>query len=643
MRAAPPANPGLSYAFSPFSIEAGLPDNIASAVCQTRDGFLWIATEGGLARFDGVRFVTYRVSGTPGLANNLIRCFYEDRAGALWIGTQGGLTRYRNGKFERIEGIDRPVPSLMADSTGRIWIATEGQGIWTYADGQLAVPPASRDLPEPAVVSLYVDAGDRVWLGFARRGVGCIERGTYRAVPGLNVPLPENSPIIEAPRGTLWFGTGQGLYRYRNGSFKLIGKEQGLGGDPVAGFLSDDSGRLWVAARSLYLASDPATGNFSRVTVPASDYCRSIFQDREGSYWIGTSGDGLIRMRPSAFRMVTAQDGLPKGSMRSVSVDRSGIVWTGASTHGLAAIDPEAGFTLTTIGEGNDSDIWTVLARLNGEVWIGTRGSLLVRRNGNLERFPQIRNVRELYEDRTGALWISSNGGGVFRRRNGVFQPMGEALGRPAGGASVFAEDEKGMLYVGFISDGIVEFQGERVVRTLTSQNGLPDDEVRQVYPDRDGNLWVGTKRRGLALYRHGYWYNPDALCDPFSDLVTGIEEDGFGNLWLGTPTGVMWARKNDLIALAEGRGRAVFHIAGAGEGVHGASVGFGSQPTTAMAPDGAIWFSTRAGLLAVQPSALKVNPVAPPVEIERVTIDGRARDPGAALILPAGTRTLAI
>ncbi|HVW21573.1 MAG TPA: two-component regulator propeller domain-containing protein [Opitutaceae bacterium] len=641
--AAAPAGSGLSYAFSAFSIDAGLTDNIVSAVFQTHDGYLWIATEGGLARFDGVRFATYRVSGTPGLANNLIRCFYEDRSGTLWIGTQGGLSHYRGGKFERISGIDRPVPAVTGDSTGRIWIATEGQGIWTYADGQLAMSPANRNLPEATVQSLYIDSEDRVWVGFANRGVGCIERGVYRGVPGFNAALAEGSPIIEAPRGTLWFGTGQGLYRYRNGGFRLIGKDQGLGGDPVTGFFCDAAGRLWMAARSLYLASDPATGDFTKVTVPASDYCRSIFQDREGSYWIGTSGDGMVRMRPSAFRMLTSQNGLPKGSMRSVSVDRAGIVWTGVSTHGLASIDPAGKISLTSVGEGNDSDIWTVFARPNGEIWIGTRGPLLVRRHGALQSFPRIRNVRELYEDRKGALWISSNGGGVFRRRGEVFQPMSEALGRPGGGASAFAEDEKGVLYIGFVFDGIVEFQDDHVIRTLTSQNGLPDDQVRQLYPDRDGNLWVGTKRRGLALYRNGHWYNPDALCDPFTDLVTSIDEDRFGNLWLGTPKGVIWAKKSDLIALAEGRGRAVFHTAGADQGVNDSGIGFGSQPTSSVGPDGAIWFSARAGLLAVQPAALKANPVAPPVEIERVTVDGRPRDPAAALVLPPGTRTLSI
>ncbi|HVV73659.1 MAG TPA: two-component regulator propeller domain-containing protein, partial [Verrucomicrobiae bacterium] len=180
--AAAPAGSGLSYAFSAFSIDAGLTDNIVSAVFQTHDGYLWIATEGGLARFDGVRFATYRVSGTPGLANNLIRCFYEDRSGTRWIGTQGGLSRYRGGKFERISGIDRPVPAVTGDSTGRIWIATEGQGIWTYADGQLAMSPANRNLPEATVQSLYIDSEDRVWVGFANRGVGCIERGVYRGV-----------------------------------------------------------------------------------------------------------------------------------------------------------------------------------------------------------------------------------------------------------------------------------------------------------------------------------------------------------------------------------------------------------------------------------------------------------------------------
>ncbi len=647
--AAPRAEGGLSWAFTAFSIEAGLPNNVVPVVTQTRDGYLWAGTEGGLARFDGVRFVTFRVATTPGLADNLIRCLYEDRDGTLWIGTQGGLTRYRHGQFERVPGIGRAVSAVAAESDGHVWIATQGQGFWEYAEGRFLSHADDPVLPADKWISyLYVDSADRIWLGFHGRGLAVREAGAFHRVAGAGETLPEVGEMAEAPRGTLWLGTLQGLFRLRDGQLLPVGREQGLATDVMTGCYADPLGRLWVADRTLFVAPAPAAGTFARLNVSLSDYCRTVFQDREGSYWIGTAGDGLLRMRASAFRMVTAQDGLPKGSMRSVSVNRSGEVWTGVSTHGVARISLDGPLALISVASGRDADVWSVYAAANRDVWVGERGPLaVIHPGGGVERFPALRNTRAIYQDRTGALWFGPAAGGVWRYDRGAFTEMGGALGFPQGVASAFAEDGRGAMYVGFQENGIVKLQdGVRTV--FDAAHGLPEDQVRSLYPDRDGNLWVGLKRRGLALYQpgeaHPRWYNPDALIEPFSDLVTAILEDGQGNLWLGAPKGVFWVRKRELIALARGEAaQATFHLAGEGEGVKSGRVGFGSQPASARAPNGTLWFATSTGLLAVQPADISVNPVAPLITLERVTVDGNTVPMDAEILLPAGTRSLSI
>jgi len=646
--AGPTADNGLSYAFSSYSIEAGLPNNVVSAVFQTRDGYLWIGTEGGLARFDGVRFTTFRVAHTPGLADNLIRCFYEDHDGTLWIGTQGGLTRYRDGRFEHLAGITKPVSAISAEAGGRIWIATWGQGVWEYWRGKLTAHAGDPVLPpDDWVTSLFVDAADRIWLGFRGRGIAVREGGGFRAVPGPGAILPEVNAIEEAPRGTLWFGTSQGLFRFRDGQLQPYGADRGVGTDAVMGCYADQFGHLWVANRTLVVALDPARDPFTRVALPPSEYCRTLFQDREGTYWIGTSGDGLIRMRASAFRMVTGQNGLPQGSMRSVSVDRAGVVWTGVSTHGVAAIAPDGTVALTGLGSGRDADIWSVWAASNGDTWVGLRGALALLHDGEVRRFPDVRNTRAIYEDRTGAVWFGQADGGVLKYEHGSFADMTRQLELPAGVATVFAEDARGAFYIGFQESGIVRLQNG-VKTVYNSHTGLPDDEVRALYADREGNLWVGMKRRGLALYSgaepNPHWFTSPALIEPFSDLITAIVEDDNGHLWLGAPKGVFWVLKRELLALARGEiAQPTFHLAGEGEGVRAGSVGFGAQPDASRAPDGTIWFSTRTGLLAVQPSFLHVNAAPPLVTIEQVTVDGNTAAPAPEVLLPPGTRSLSI
>jgi signal transduction histidine kinase/CheY-like chemotaxis protein/ligand-binding sensor domain-containing protein len=637
------AQRAYAYAFSAFSIDAGLPGNVVSIVFQTRDGYLWVGTEAGLARFDGVHFTTFRVADTPGLADNLIRCFYEDGAGTLWIGTQGGLSRYRDGKFERVAEVNQPVSAIAAESNGRIWIATWGQGLWEYWQGKLI--PHADDPVLPAdkwVTNVFVDGSDRVWIGFHDHGIAVRDQGAFQAVPGPGALLPQVSRMAETPRGTLWFATALGLYRYQDGLFQLEGREQGLANDAMTDCYTDQLGHLWVTDRSLFVSLDPAQGAFTRVVVPPSEYCRSVSQDREGAYWLATSGDGIVRMRASAFRLFTSQDGVPKGSMRSVSVDRTGAIWTGVSTRGLVRIGPDGAIAVTSLGTGRDVDIWSVYAASNGDVWMGTRGPLCVWRQGMFDRFPQVRDTHAIYEDRTGAMWFAQGDASLVKFKDGVFTAE-DFLAPPKAITVAFAEDAKGAFYIGFQQDGIVKLQdGVRTV--LDSKNGLPDDQVRAIYSDRDGNLWVGTKRRGLAVLSDGRWYNPDALREPFPDLVTTIVEDHVGNLWLGAPKGVFWGARKDLLALARGEvAQANLHLAGESDGVRAVTVGFGSQPASSLAPDGAIWFAARPGLLSVQPADLRVNPVAPPVQISRVTVDGSSVSTTGEIRLPPGTRSLAI
>jgi signal transduction histidine kinase/ligand-binding sensor domain-containing protein/DNA-binding response OmpR family regulator len=646
-----PGGTGLSYAYTTYSIEAGLPNNVVLApVFQTRDGYLWVGTEGGLARFDGVRFTTFRVAYTPGLADNLIRCFYEDRDGTLWIGTGAGLSRYRDGKFDQVAGISKPVSAIGAEASGAIWIATWGQGLWEYAQGNLVSHADDPILPSDKwVTDLHVDSADRIWIGFRGRGVAVREKGVFHAVGGPGAILPEVADIAEAPRGTLWFGTSQGLYRYRDGEFQLYGREQGFNSnDPITACSVDQFGHLWVANRSVYLAIDPGRTAFTRLALPtAGDYSRSVFQDREGTYWIGTAGDGLIRMRSSAFRMITPQEGLPKGGVHSVSVDRVGNVWTGVASRGLVELAPDGATIVTALGTGREAEPWAVCATAGGDVWVGERGPLCLIHAGAIQRFPEVRNTRSIYEDRTGAVWFGQWGGGVLKFEHGGFSDMTAQLGLPAGVAAVFAEGPQGAFYIGFEQGGIVKLQGG--TKTLyNAANGLPEDQIRSLYPDSEGNLWVGMKRRGLALLpaagAHPRWFNPDTLVEPFSDLITAIVEDEAGHLWLGAPKGVFWVLKNEILAQARGEGAPpTFHLAGEGEGVNSGRVGFGVQPTASRAPDGTIWFATSAGLLAVQPADLAVNPVVPVVTIERVTVDGNTAAVAPEVILPPGTRSLSI
>ena len=653
------AEPGPSFCYQAYNVGSGLSHNSAGVLRQTRDGYLWIATDVGLARFDGVRFTNYRVAIAPGLADNLIRCLYEDRSGTLWIGTQRGLSRMVQGTIELV-GMPRiAVTSLTQDRTGRIWIATLGQGLWMYRDGRAIVfsdplLPATGENRD--VRSLFTDSAGRVWMWIRNKGVACLEDDRLHLY--VDSLLGRAQEFMESPRGTLWLGTNTGLLRLRGHEVTPFGPSRGLPEEQIRALYVDQRGQVWSAVNnSLYRLPDPEnaeSGVFVAVPFPVADYSfRTILQDHEGSYWVGSSVYGIARMQPSGFRTISAEGLLPNGVVRTVAVDAAGNVWAGLPERGAIRIAPDGKTTVVDLGVDARAEVWSVLPAADGSVWIGARGALYVWRDGHLDSFPRIQRTRALFQDRTGAIWIGAEtGGGVVRYQNGTFTAFDSKINLPATVsdaasalpfAYTFAEDAQGAIYAGLLRRGFIRLKDGAVTRYETD-TGFPASDVRAIFPEPDGTLWVGTRGSGLLVLDHGRWLHSDALSEPFNDEVTAILEDHLGRLWLGTPKGIMWAPKAELLAVARGeRSDIPFHLAGSSEGIEPGAVGAGYTPAAWQASDGTLWFATSHGLIKADPKILPSNSVVPPVRIERILVNDRPLAHADSIELPAGNRSLTI
>ncbi len=661
--AAPAPLPPVSYATFSYDINAGLPHNNATPILQTRDGYLWIGTLAGLARFDGVRFVNFRVGDTPGLADNLIRCLYEDDTGALWVGTSRGVSRYKEGIFERIgfESVapssDPAVTSIVKDRTGRVWASTLSHWLWEYRDGRFSEhsdPLLSASMPFHDMRSLFLDSTGRLWVWIRDVGMAYFEGGVLRPFQGLGLLSTQGVPMAETPSGTLWFGTEQGVFRLRDGQLRKYGGAQGLGTAAVRHLYADRKGQLWVSADKLYLLEGAEAESFVTVPVPML-YARWVTQDREGSYWVGTATEGLWQIRSSAFRMLLPQDSRLAGNIRAVAVARDGAIWASLPNGGAARISPDGKLTVVE----TDGVVSTLCPAADGSVWIGTTVSLRVWREGRQQVYPQFKRVRALYQDRAGAIWIGTEtGAGVVRYLNGEFDSSYQAAIRRVATdhlavtvANTFAEDAEGALYIGFAyrNIGLVKLKDNTV--TINGANTVfATSAIYAIHPDREGNLWVGTRGRGLAVFSQGRWFNPDSFSAPFNDEVVAIAEDDFGNLWIGTVKGIVWAPKAELLAVARGeRPSMALRQATSSEGIRPAMVGagiYGAFPAAWKTADGTILFATGHGVVAVDTKSISANTVAMPMvpmQIERILRDDQVVDAGKDLRLPAGTRTLTI
>jgi PAS domain S-box-containing protein len=611
----------------------GLPQNSVLALAQTPDGYLWIGTENGLARFDGVRFVTFdrrntpalksneidtllvdhkgnlwigthgggltwlsggvfrSYSNQPGLSNESVRALYEDERGALWIGTDGGgLSRLRDGELEtytRGNGlVDNAVFSLCGDRTGGIWIGTHS-GLSHLVGGRFTTTTQKDGLPSDDIRSVYVDRAGALWIG-TNNGLARKDRNgisTYTLKNGLS----DNRiwSLMEDSAGSMWAGTGGGgINRFHNGAFTRFTAKEGFSGEDVWAILEDREGSVWIGSAGGGL-NRLRNGTFStqgRLEGLSSDIVLPIYQDRQGAVWVGTSNAGVNRLKDGKVEVFTNREGLLDNQIFSITEDGHGDHWFG-TRHGLTRLS-KGKFTAFAGKSGlKDDVVQCTYTDSKGEVWVGTRDGLSHFNGRNFTTYTtknglSHNDVLAIYEDRRDkTLWIGTENG-LNHLVNGSF-------------------------------------------RVYTSRDGLSNDVVWTIAGEADGTLWLGTNGGGLNRFKHGVFTSFTTPNGLFDDAILQILDDERGSLWLSSNRGVFTVAKAQLNEFAEGRLHQISSRSfGVSDGMKSAECNGGFQPAGWRLSDGALAFPTMKGIAVVHPDHLVMNAVPPPVLVEQTMID---------------------
>ena len=647
-----PAKALTQYPQTAWRTEDGLPQNNVHALAHDGDGYLWVGTESGLARFDGVRFVPFLSTQTAGLANNSVWTMMADRHGDLWVGTESGLARRRQGQF--------------------VTFTTE------------------EGLPNNVLHSVYEDPAGVVWAGTAR-GLARFDGSRFVAVSGAGAPIGERvRAILGGPRETLWAGTERGLYFFDGRQWTTYtAAKDGLAFDDVYALKEDREGRLWIATYGggvsvrqdgrfrnytpadglahlfVYAIHEDRDGNlwfgtegglsrwrdgrFQTITPReglAHDRIWTLHEDAEGSLWLGTrGGGGLIRLKDGAFTTYGPPEGLLGGNMYGAFEDEAGNVWAAMLGTGVARIGRDGRVRNFTDRDGlnGHNRIWTVYVDRAGTVWAGGDQGLFRLQGERFVHVPGIAKVRALLQARSGPLWIGTVTQGLGRLEGGTLRVMRTADGLPSDSPTALFEDESGALWVGTWGGGIARIENEKVVRTYTSREGLGSDSIKVITRCREGSFWFGTtggltRLQGDTLTT---FTMKDGLHD---DVIFQVFEDDEGFFWLGSTRGVFRVSKRELLARARGERQSVtVTVYGTGDGMRvGACTGLGT-PAGFRGRDGRFWFTTPKGLSAIDPAQRKSTAWQPTVHVEEVLADGRPMSVSDGLALAGGVREVEI
>ena len=614
------------YRFDSWTTDNGLPENSVNSIVQTGDGYLWLATFGGLVRYDGMNFKVFTPGNTTGLATSRFLDLYDTRTQGLWITTDNqGLTRYKDGVFTtytrneglpagRVSGIQATDQSVVIDTDAGSFswrngafspyttsaagnaasqtVYRSGSGsIWYYQAGRLHKLEGDRmtvDVPTDINIrGFYEDSQDQLWVWSSEDILESFKDGKFTtyALPGLR-RIRVNT-AYEDRSGTLWFGLFEdGLVAFRAGKFTRFTRTDGLAGNGVNSIFQDREGNIWVGSKEgLTRLTTRGITAYSARDGLAADRAYAIAQARNGAIWIG-SWPGLTLYQNGRFNKIGKDSGISQEEIMSVMEDREGGLWIGSWGWGAQRIKDGKVTSITPRDGTSRAVVRAIYQDTSGDVWIGTENGVGRYKAGTVQFYTTDQglsgnSILTIYEDRHADIWFGTDLG-LTRYHEGAF-------------------------------------------RTYTAKDGLSGNIVRAVYEDRDGALWIGTYDSGLSRLENDRFTHYTTNEGLFDNGAFRILEDNRGYFWISCNLGIYRVSRNDLNQFAEGKVKTVTCTAyGKRDGLINPECNGGSEPAGIKAADGKLWFPTQGGVIVVDPENEPANAEPPLVTIEEVILDGR-------------------
>ncbi len=675
----------------------GLPSSTVTSIAQTPDGYLWIGTYNGLARFDGERFVTYDSVETPELSHARIQGLYVDAGGTLWINTfRGGLTSYRNGRFHRewkdherlfdlhttlahstsnevffvmqfgdvLHGVRnqdglvwKVIPSpggsrpllQCADPLGRLWFTSRDGRVLLFHRGEFREFSVEGFPTDRRATAISADQAGNIYFGFE----GAIVRWDGTRAETISPSGPEAvSPqwIIPTRRGDLWVLDGDRFRKLLNGEWVDEVQEWrgrlGYASGRAMGVHEDRASGLWMNHYGNGLFHITPDGRYERFTTSEGlpgDRLNAWFQSREGNIWVGVDRGGLVRMRERRFHVVGQSEGLPARGALSVCEDPAGTIWIGTGGGGLIRLQDE---NVRWFQVGNHvaaNFVFSIFPRSDGGVWLSAAEGedLYAFRNDQIQRAPwEVHGVKSILSDRAGRVWMGTKSGlswwTLVDRR--VF---GTNEGVALSAVRALAEAPDGAIWAGGDFGSLYRCEPDRV-QSFRPDDPLADQPIWSILVDNNSTVWCGTFRGGLLRFKNGKFSRITHKQGLPADAISQLLEDDHGRIWMGTPQGICSISKKALEDCADGKLSRVDSITyGRLDGLPTLECSDGYQPSCWKSRDGRLWFTTVKGAVFIDPNQIRTNAVPVPVLIEELWVDGEQMplDSGKIRIPPGRKR----
>jgi ligand-binding sensor domain-containing protein/signal transduction histidine kinase len=607
-----------------WSTENGLPQNSVHQIFQSRDGYIWIATEGGIARFNGIDFKVFNHETIPAFKSDDVCCITQDSAGVLWIGTADGLLQYSAGIFRRYSAADGlslgDITSLVVGGDDALFILSSG-GLTSF-DGRHFSPLT---LPASAIPTAVVPGNDgSIWIA-STSGIFQYRRGSFSSQPLTPaIPTADIEGIGVLPNHGLWLRTSSTVTLMQNGHQRILQVGRDLPATRIQSALADSRGDLWIGTNQGLFVLDKTSNHPQLQTALGASSILSTFQDREGDLWVGTETSGLDILRQQNFHTLS---GLSDHVITAITQASGGAMWVGTNGDGLDRWQSGKIQHLSTRNGLLSEIILALTPGASDSVWVGTPDGLNHLEGTRVETFTSADGlpddlIRSLLVDDDGSLWIGTRRGlahwqnnrfATFTRANGLNSDLIGTL------LISHSPNSPRDLWIGTLN-GLSRLRDGKIT-TFTTRDGLSGNTITSLAEDSHGVLWIGTKGEGLSVWsaaRFTSLHRSDLPRD-----IDSILEDDRGNLWLSSARGITRVAETSLIACASSPDCNPHAISyGRSDGMPTEETSSIGHPAAWKTAQGLLWFATRKGVAIADPTRLSENHLAPPVVIERFTVD---------------------
>lgn len=628
-----------SYVVQTWNSENGLPQNTVMRIFQAKDGFLWIATFNGLLRYDGQVFKLYNTSNAPGMANNSVKFIVQDINGVLWFSTiNGKLFKYENEVFESLlinSNEKKIVKTIELNEEGTLMVGTEDNEIF-YLKNKVFV--SHFKLPESLTLSKIIySAGDSALLIGTSQGLYRYTNKVLGKVAGVEgkVLLVKKSSAHE-----IWIYTDKGIYTNKKGNFEQfvipssVFKESAL-----TDFFPVKDNEIWISTkRGLTHLKDGNITSYSALTGLASNNLSIVYKDQESNIWVGTSDAGICKMGAKTFYSYSSSEGLLSDVVGAILKTSDKRILITNFCQGITQ------FNNNKFSEFNKSSgcVWSLMEDKDHYLWIGTYGNWIFRyKDGVYEHFPVNADpawniVFSIFQSSDGNIWVGTDAG-LHVYKDGKFSPFGS---KEVGTIKQITQDKQGRIW--FCSKnglGMIENGNTRI---YTIEDGLSHNDIRFVYEDEEGTMWIATYGGGLNRLADNkiFAFNQSGnFMDEFSSCII---EDDYGTFWVSTDHGVYSVKRNDLNRYADGE--TVFlntHRYGKENGLKNSECTGGFHPAGMKDESGRIWFPTLAGVAIVDPRTVLKNSYIPELKVETIIIDETKYFKSDSLVIPRNLKKI--